>query len=292
VRTRTVDSELDSEGPLFAVLALNPEQWRQTPQTGTPCTMSWPMVRAWLSRPSWGDAKDVAGAWSPAKYKGNVRRKSAIEHVSMLVVDVDEAGDVDRVAGELAGYRAVVHETFSSSPEGPRCRVVLPLAAPVDATTYERTHAVVRAHLHAIGIEADDGAKDASRASYVPVRRPGTGYRFRVCDGRPLDASAVLAAQPVAPRRSEFRPVLPENRDRYIRGALCRAAEDVARASAGGRHHELSRQAWSLARLGLDEHEIMSALLPAWVVAAGDSRRREGERTIFDACKARRGAAA
>jgi hypothetical protein len=285
--TLTPQDLSERETTMLDVLAINPEQWKRAPQAGTRCAMSWPMIVAWLGRPSWGDSKDCAGAWSPARYRDNIRRKSTLEHVSMLVVDVDEGGDVDRVAGHLGSYRCLVHETFSSKPDAPRCRIVIALAALVDASTYEKTHAVVRAHLRSVGIEADDGAKDASRASYVPVRRPPSGYRFRSCDGLPLDASSVLSAQPPPPPRPEFRPVAPEHRDGYARGALCKAAEEVARASAGGRHHELARQAFSLARLGLSETEITAALLPAFVVAAGDGRRREGERTIRDALRAR-----
>jgi hypothetical protein len=65
----------------------------------------------------------------------------------------------------------------------------------------------------------------------------------------------------------------------------------VAAAPAGARHAALNREAHALARLDLAEHEIAGALLPAFVESAGEGRRREGERTIRDAVRARRGVA-
>jgi hypothetical protein len=206
------------------------------------------------------------------------------------VIDVDEDGDVDEVAAVVSDYRAVVHETFSSTDAAPRCRLVLALAEPVDGPTYEATHAVVRDHLDDAGVVADIGAKDASRLSYAPVRRPGAGYRFREVEGRPFDARACLSAQPPPAPPSAPRLIAPQHRDAYERAALQRAAEAVSYASEGTRHYMLSREAFSLARLELSDAEIAGTLLPAFVAAAGERREWEGARTIRDAVRARRGA--
>jgi hypothetical protein len=238
-----------------------------------------------------GQAKDEAGAWSPALYRDGVRRKAALVHVCAIVVDVDEAGDVDRVAGVVARYRAILHSTFSSTPDAPRCRIVLALAEPIDAVTYEAAHAVVRRHLRAADVEADEGAKDASRVSYAPVIRAGAEYSFRALDGMALDARAMLAAQPPPSPRSAPRLPAPEHADAYVRAALRRAAGAVAGSSPGVRHYTLSREAFTLARLGVSDSEITAALLPAFVASAGEARRYEGERTIRDAVRARRGVA-
>jgi hypothetical protein len=275
----------------FDVLYLSPDRFRAQPQIGTACRMTWRQITAYLSRPSSGEAKDEGGAWSPGLYRDNVRRKSHLISIGALVVDVDEAGDVLRSAEILSRYRSILHETFSSTDDAPRCRIVLALAEAVDAAIYERAHAVVRAHLRRAGLVADDGAKDASRLSYSPVRRPGARYRFATTEGAPLDTRAVLAAQPPPPPRPIPRPIAPEHADAYVRGALRRAADAIASATPGERHYALSREAFSLARLGLDESQISSALLPAFVAAAGERREYEGARTIRDAIRARRGAA-
>jgi hypothetical protein len=137
---------------------------------------------------------------------------------------------------------------------------------------------------------ADDGAKDASRVSYAPVVRPGTVYRFREVDGAPLDARAVLAKQPPAPMRAPLCLPAHEHIDAYVRAALRRAASNVTTSDPGSRHHTLLREAFALARFNLSHEEIERVLLPAFVTTAGEARRREGERAIRDAVRARRGA--
>ena len=275
---------------MIHVLHVSPERFRCSPQVGVPCEMEWGELATYLSRPSIGEAKDEAGAWSPALYRGNVRRKSALISIGALVLDFDESG-VDEVIDALGKYSVIVHETFSSTNDSPRCRAVIELAEAIDAATYETMHALARAHLKDAGLPADDGAKDASRLSYAPVRRAGAGYRFRALDGVLLDARKALAAQPPPPARAVTPPPSPEHRDRYIQGALRAAANAIATATAGMRHYTLCKEAFGLARLGLGVQEIEAALLPAFIAAAGERREAEGRRTIADGVRARKGAA-
>jgi hypothetical protein len=118
-----------------------PEHFRASPQVGVQRRTTWARLSAHLSRATTGTAKDAAGAWSRALYRDGVRRKHAIVCVYALVVDVDEGGDIDLVAGALAPYVAVVHETFSSTPTTPRYRVVIR-----DHFGRHRSDDVVRAH--------------------------------------------------------------------------------------------------------------------------------------------------
>lgn len=273
------------------VLYVSPTDFVRSPQIGTACEMDWDELAHYLARASVGDAKHIAGAWSPALYTGNLRRKASLIRIEAAVFDFDDNGDVDEVATLLSKYRLIVHETFSSTHDAPRCRAIIELAEPIDAATYEALHRVVRAHLGASGFPADEGAKDASRLSYAPVRRPDAGYRFQRVNGIPLDARVVLAAQPPPPPRPPPPEVRAEHRDRYVQGALRRAADEVAKASPGARHYALCKEAFTLARLDLGAPAIESALLPGFVHAAGPAREHEGRRTIADAVKARRGAA-
>ncbi|HXX68099.1 MAG TPA: hypothetical protein VEK07_12995 [Polyangiaceae bacterium] len=277
------------EPPQLDVLHVDLDGFASSPQVGVPLRTTWEGLVAYLSRPTTGDRKDIAGAWSPALYRDGIRRKSSLVHACALVIDVDEGGDVDRAAEALALYRAIIHSTFSSTDAQPRCRIVLALTEWIDAPTYELTHAIIRPHLCAVGFGADAGAKDASRLSFAPVIRPGATYRFRTTDGAPLDPAAVLAAQPPTPARPVARVRPPDHRDRYIGGALANAADAVSTASEGMRHYTLSREAFGLARLGLAASEVEAALLPAFVAAAGERRQAEGVRTIRDAIRARQG---
>jgi hypothetical protein len=267
------------------VLYIAPERFRSTPQRGLACHMTFAELARYLSRPVVAEAKDSHGAWTPALYRDGVRRKLALVHVEALVVDVDEGGDVSAVAAALARYRAIVHSTFSSTHKAPRCRIVLALATPVDARTCERAHAIVRAHLAARGFVADEAAKDASRVSFSPCIRPGASFDFAEVHGEPIDAAALAAVAASPLPTPPARPV--GTHDRYSKGAIKRAARAVRSAREGSRHATLYREAFSLARLQLDETAIAGALLPA-ATRAG-LPKTEAARAICDAVRARRG---
>lgn len=273
------------------ILFISTTQFHSKPQVGTPKRMTWSAFADYLSRPSFGEEKGCAGGFSPALYVDNIRRKSNLRAIWSLVVDIDGGGDVDCVADEIAQYDSITLETFSSTNDEPRCRLLLRLAEAVDAETYERAHALVRSKLRReLGCAVDDGAKDASRLSYLPVRRPGAAYRFRQTSGRALDAKRLVAMNPPKPRPTATL-VAPKHEDAYVRAALRRAAEAIGRAANGARHETLCKEAYGLARLGLSEREIRDALLPAAVAAMGDARRHEAVRTIADAVHARKGVA-
>jgi hypothetical protein len=145
--------------------------------------------------------------------------------------------------------------------------------------------------LEARGITLDRGCKNINRLYFACVARsPAAWLGARILTGAavPVDAmlSAARADRAAAPvRRVPSMPVA--HPDRYARGALQRARENVENASEGGRHDALLREAYSLARLRLDEATIADALLEGFVALAGEPRRREGERAIRDAVAAR-----
>jgi hypothetical protein len=282
--SENVEREID-------ILFISPTQFHTKPQVGTPTRMTWTAFADYLSRPSFGEEKGCAGGFSPASYVENIRRKSNLRAIWALVVDIDGGGDVDRVADEVAQYDTITLETFSSTNDEPRCRLLLRLVDAVDAQTYETAHALVRSKLRReLGCAVDDGAKDASRLSYLPVRRPGAGYRFRQTSGRALDAKRLVALNPPKPRPAPV-PIEPKHADAYMRAALRRAADAIGSAPEGARHETLCREAYGLTRLGLSYAQIRDALLPSAVAAMGDRRRREAERTIADAVRARKGVA-
>jgi hypothetical protein len=243
-----------------------------------------------LSDAAIGDTKACRGGISPALYANGQRRKLALVSITMLVLDFDESG-VDDVVEALGRYSLFVHSTFSDSEENPRCRAYIELTGGgIDVATYDPLHTIVRAVCRRAGLPPDEGAKDASRLSYLPVRPKGAPYKFHRIDGELLDAQRILAAHPPPPR-AVVPPPKPEHRDRYVEGALRRAADAVGAASPGVRHYTLCKEAFCLARLGISTGEIERALLPAFVSAAGERREHEGRRTIADAIRARRGAA-
>jgi len=285
-------------GPI-SVLVLTAQRLRAPQHVGLPVTFDdFAMMAQWGSRVTWidptGDAskdKAIGGGITCSSFTGNRRTKSAFLETRCMTFDFDDEGDADRIADAI-GCSCFVHETFSSKPDALRCRAYVETLDPITSTAvYDEAHAVMRKHLAAAGEVADEGAKDCSRLNYVPVRARGTGYGFRRVEAPPLDVARMLSVQPPPPPRPPLQPAPQgERRDRYIAAALDRARSNVATATPGGRHLALCRESYSLARLDLTEAEIADALLPAFVHASGEPRRREGERAVRDAVHARGGA--
>lgn len=289
--------------PEIDVLVLSPEQFARAPQVGTPERMTWPALLARLARATMGDpdlpddeAKRGAGSWSPCFYRGNARAKKNVISCWAITFDIDVGGDVDRACRAFDRFQKIVHSTYKSTPEAPRCRVVLPLAAPcADPAQYEAAHALMRRELGRRGLTCDDGAKDISRLNFWPMVRPGREFHVRSTDGAPFDLAgfARAAEADTVRRRAAAQPdrtTAPSERPAYVRASLQRAAGAILLAVDGDRHHQLAREAFTLARpaLGLSFAEVRGALLEAFVLRAGESRRVEGERTIRDAYRAAR----
>jgi hypothetical protein len=287
------------EGPTLAhvceakidVLYVPADMFLRIPQVGKPVQMSFTDLARNLAKPVEGDRKDVAGAYSPALYTNNIRRKSSLVHVCCLVIDIDEGGHSARkLAGIFERRKGVVHTTFNSTPASPRCRVLLELASPIDVPTYDKLHAHYRAALlKKWGIKADTGAKDASRLSYLPVVKKGQRQETIGIDGETLDGLGLVARMPPEPVRPPPMIIPPDHRDKYVTGAMRSASDAVLRATPGERHYVLAKEAWGLARLELSEREIVGALLSAFVATAGEARRAEGERTIRGQVRDRNG---
>jgi hypothetical protein len=267
------------------ITVVTPEHFVCRPQTGIPIDMSWDELGVWLSRVTIGEAKDRAGAWSPATYRNNIRRLDHLERVHALVVDCDQNGARD-VAMFLEDHRCYVHSTFSSTPEAPRSRIVFALSEPIDIPTFNRLRGAVVNVLKNHGVVADPNAKDASRLSYVPVVPPGISYEFFEVIGQPLDVRAILQAHPEPKPAARVVPSTPLTSSRYSSAALRKAVEEVARARLGTRNSTLNREAFGLARLPeLTPAEIEAALLGA-ATAAG-LKPGEAIKTIHSALRAR-----
>lgn len=275
---------------MLDILFVPASMFLRIPQVGKPLTMTFSQLAGQLSKPMVGERKDIGGAYSPALYRENVRRKSSIVHVCVLVIDIDEGGIVEKLAGVFGKRRAIIHSTFSSTPEAPRCRVLLELEKPINTTTYDRLHSHMRATLlEKFNVIADNGAKDPSRLSYYPVVRKGVEQTLVQTYGARIDGVGIVARQPPLLPPPPPKPIEAKHRDRYINGALQDAANAIAHATPGMRHAELAKEAWGLARLDLTEAEIALVLVPAFVACAGEPRRAEAVRTIRDQFNDRNG---
>jgi P4 family phage/plasmid primase-like protien len=119
-------------------------------------------------------AEKSGPAWSPVRYAdGAARGNAGVEKVYAAVMDVDDGTDPEVVHRLLdnRGYEHVIHSTFSSTPEHPKFRVVVPLANPFSAEGWPAIFPRLCALL--TNGHTDPGTKDPARLFFLPSARPG-----------------------------------------------------------------------------------------------------------------------
>lgn len=115
--------------------------------------------------------------------KGNVVDRCA---VVLDCDDADQAGVDKLVEGVKAlCVRSVVHSTYSSTPDKPRVRVVIPLATPVVPGDYVSLCKALMAHLDMVAW--DESCAQAERAMYMPAKPEGGDYWAVETDGPLMD---------------------------------------------------------------------------------------------------------
>lgn len=289
----------------IAVTYLTPSRFAASRQVGLPIAQEWHSFLRWLTWPSFADDKRAHGAWCPAALEGGIV-KGGRGRVSLLVADVDECetGAIDRSGAALRNYAGAVIPTFSATIAHPKHRIVLLPSRSLMVDEFAIAWPKMATELAVAGIAIDRGCKNVNRLYFSCVSPSPERWRelggARLLTGARVDVDTMLEAaredaeaeRAARARRVRSRPVDSRNRDRYVAGAIDKARVNVASAAEGGRHDVLLRESFSLARLGLDETQVANELLEPFVDAAGEGRRREGERAIHDAVVARRGARA
>jgi hypothetical protein len=181
-------------------------------------------------------------------------------------------------------YSCAVHETFSSTPDRRRCRLLVQTQEPMTAHVYTVAHKVFLKTLRAKHVYPDEHATDASRLSYCPVRLSGTGYQFETTSGSPLDVSVVGrdvwhhlpskvteagVSRPHAPHATATK--------QYVESAVASAQHNLQMAQEGSRHATLLKESLSLSRpeLGLDLEDVERALFEVALERMGASRTHE-----------------
>ena len=202
---------------------------------------TWPELVRYLTTHKERADKD-GPLWSPTSYKPGMTRGNAnVRAVSCAVGDFDHGADYATVKGQLAGYEFVAHSTYSSTPEEPRFRVVIPFTRPVSAIEWPEIKA--RVDFHVFALAADPQAKDCARIYYAPSCPP-EALRFAEHNaGRWLDPDDL----PEVPREAAAE-YSARNDEGAPRGRLGRKTlefiaqgapigEQRARALGAGRDH-------------------------------------------------------
>lgn len=134
--------------------------------------------------------------YSKPRGKGNIIDRCA---VVLDCDDADKAGIEALCEGVKGlGVLSAVHSTYSSTPEAPRVRVVLPLASPVVPGDYVSLCRALMAHLNMV--TWDESCAQAERAMYAPAKPAGGGYWAVRTDGPLMDGVEWLKAHAPAPK--------------------------------------------------------------------------------------------
>ena len=133
--------------------------------------------------------------------KGNIIDRCAV------VLDCDDADQaavealVEGVKG--LGVRSVIHSTYSSTPDKPRVRVVIPLKDVAVPGDYVSLCKALMNHLNMV--TWDESCAQAERAMYMPAKPTGGDYWAITADGPLMDATQWLKAHAPAPKQRKSK---------------------------------------------------------------------------------------
>lgn len=168
----------------------NSLHWQQS-------TISWDELVLWMLEPA--DTKEAGNyilgtlAETTVSHRdtgdccGLHRSREAIVSRDALTLDADTPAEdfLERV--RALGVRALVHTTYSATPEKPRYRVIIPLSRSVTPAEYTAEVAEVMA---AVGESSfDPGSSQAERYMFRPA---GDHFRYEVINGPVREPAAVV----------------------------------------------------------------------------------------------------
>lgn len=156
---------------------------------------SWDALVEWLTAEHIHEGpKDTLPYWCPAEFIGHTRGNDYVKHVTVGVIDVDEATRED-IAAIHQRLRVLQldyawHTSYSHTVETPKYRFVVRLSRVVSGGDWPR----VWAGLSQIVPKLDVKCKDPTRLYYVPGHRSGTPHDSgRYDGGQALDVDAIIA---------------------------------------------------------------------------------------------------
>lgn len=151
-------------------------------------TITWDEMRAWLDDPA--DQKETCG-YVLGTLTGTARRKGEVVSRSALTLDADHASPhlIDLLR-DVRGWAAIVHTTYSSTPDAPRYRVIILTDRDMTPAEYRR---VAQAVMRWLGAEHFDSTCDQpERFMYRPAAQRPEWFQSWVVDGDPLCVDDVL----------------------------------------------------------------------------------------------------
>lgn len=195
---------------------------------GTRFDRPWNVFAERLTIPVRTSSKHDAYGLSLATFRGNHRNKKKVELVYAVGLDLDHnVTSFDDIVHFFSAFAAVVHTTWSSTPDDVRCRVFILLSRPVSADEYARVYRAVVDRFEGFGLVVDRTTSDPSRFWFfascpidlgslnderarkgLPPVRELPEFLAHVCTGRPFSVDWALhtvpaESPPPAPKRAE-----------------------------------------------------------------------------------------
>lgn len=262
--------------------------WEELSSVLAPGATHWPLECFKARLPGWSPVRlcpDAAGVYR--------RRAALVEHASLLVFDLDSGDLHNQVEAAVDGVRAIVHTTWSCTPEHPTYRVIVALDAPVPAAKWPAVWSAGARWATERGVRVDPAAKDACRLYYLPARHPERNAWSMCSEGEPLSWRRLLADYPDAPATppptaSEFadvrRALLDLDGGGRIRAAAYMGAivKGLSAAAEGGRNQAAFRAGAALGGLAVAGDVAVSDWRDGLVQSAINAGldRREAEEVI------------
>jgi len=156
--------------------------------------LSWDeFARLLTENPPEAEDKAAEGWFIPASFEQHYRNAENLIERHALTLDYDNvtASEVTKIQSELKNYAYAIYTTWTSTPEKPRVRVVVPTSRPMSADEF---CAVSRRVASWAGIElAARESHVVAQMMYMPTRKPGSAFKSKIGKGQWLDVDGVLA---------------------------------------------------------------------------------------------------
>lgn len=226
-----------------------------------PHRITWPELVRDLKTPVPRAQKD-GPAFIPAVFREARRVDQCVQLVSALVLDLDgkeRPVTREQLSNLLDGYTYAAHTTFSSCPEHPRWRVVLPYSQPATLAEHAAAYEFMQ---QKFGRALDPACKNPSHIFYGPSCPTDMAGHFQSfdCEGEALDPSNLQLRAPEPEPQPEARGLSS------VTVADLRVSGEVrliilAGRPKGQRNEALWRAIRAMLRAGHSDDEIRAILL-------------------------------
>lgn len=151
--------------------------------------ITWREIVAWCETPA---SRKEAGNYVLGKLRDSVRNKTTIISRSVIALDADtpRPGFVDSFETLFDGA-ALIHSTYSSSPDEPRFRVLIPTDRDMLPDEY---HAAVTVLMERFGADQfDPGSVQPERYMFKPAAQERAWFSYTEIEGEPVSVDELLA---------------------------------------------------------------------------------------------------